>query len=93
MVLLDDKYVIYLINFGADANFISHQYITQEEIAIREKSDSYKLNIADSQPSCYNSDQVDKETTLLKLQVSLHRKRILFNIIKIFCCDILLDLL
>ena len=91
--MLDNKYVTCLINFEAGVNFISHKYITQEEIVTREKSDSYKLDIADSQLSCYNLGQVNKETILLKLQISSHCKKILFNVTEISCCDILLGLL
>ena len=64
---LDNQDITYLIDSGVGRNYILYNYITQRRLLIKKKKEPYSLDLADRQTICYNTRQVDRETTILGL--------------------------
>ena len=71
MVKLDGRYAVYLINFGAGANVILPNYITERGFPLKVKEEPYILDLANGEIARHNNGRVNKEIDLLRLQIGL----------------------
>ena len=81
-----------MIDSGATGNFMSKTLTESKRFTLRQKKDSYRLQIINENSLENNDETVSEETTPLRTAIQQHHEELIFDIVRMINHDIVLKM-